>query len=178
MGKTTVAKTALILLIIVIPTALVFFDREEFAPKMEIYNLLNPPTENASTKHVKNTEDGEIVDHNPSLPMPDEYDGSIEVSPKKEMGQGGPIEVQSGESGPEYPDADNIIQVEYQYTSSETLNAPEGESLPEAEPYNNLLSNSDYNAELPEDEEPLAPSYVSSDNSYPEPAPEMEAEGK
>jgi hypothetical protein len=176
MGKTKIAKTTLIVLIIVIATALLFFDREEFASEIEIKHLLSPQAENTSKINIKSTEQEKSVEHNQSLLMPDEYDGSIEVSAKKEIGQGGPIAVHSGESGPEYPDADNIIQVEYQYASSEKLNAPEVENLPETESYNNLDSNTDYIAELPEDEQPLAPHYESSDNIYPEPAPEMNAE--
>src|SRR5262245_3342615 len=124
MGKAKVAKTTLIILIIVIATVLLFFDREEFTSEIEMKNLLDPQADNTSKINIESTEHDESVEHNQALLMPDEYDGSIEVSVKKEMGQGGPIEVHSGESGPEYPDADNITQVEYQYASSEKLNAP------------------------------------------------------
>ncbi len=176
MVKTKLAKTALIILIIVIATLLFFLGREEFTSTIEIKKFLNPQADNISKIKTQSAGNGTKVEHNQSLHMPDESDGIIEVSPKKEIGQGGPIKVHSGESGPEYPDADNIIQVEYQYASSETLNAPEVENLTETEPINHLGSNTDYIAELPKDEEPLAPRYESSDNIYPEPAPEMDAE--
>jgi hypothetical protein len=176
MVKTKLAKTALITSIIVIAILLLFYGREKIAPELKIENLSNPQSANTSEINIQNADHVTSVEHNQSLHMPDESDGIIEVSPKKEIGQGGPIKVHSGESGPEYPDADNIIQVEYQYASSETLNAPEVENLTETEPINHLGSNTDYIAELPKDEEPLAPRYESSDNIYPEPAPEMDAE--
>jgi hypothetical protein len=174
--KAKIAKTTLIILIIVIATLLFFLGREEFTSKTEIKSFLNPQADNTSKIKTQSAGNGTNVEHNQSLHMPDEADGIIEVSPKKEIGQGGPIKVHSGESGPEHPDADNIIQVEYQYASSETLNAPEVENLTETEPISHLVSNTDYIAEMPKDEESIAPSYESSDNIYPEPAPEMNAE--
>ena len=176
MGNTRLAITTLIILTIVIATVLLLLDRKESTAEINIENSLDPQAANTSKSDFKTTETEKSVEHRQSLLMPDEYDGSIEVSPKKEIGQGGPIEVHVGEPGPEHPDADNVIQVEYQYNSSEELNAPEVEHLPETEPYSSLVSHTDYVAELPEDEEPPAPRYESSDNIYPEPAPEMDAE--
>ena len=176
MGKTKVATIALIVLIMLIATVVLFFDREEFTSEIQVENPLRSQTENTPNINITSTEHDKNLEPGQTLLMPDEYDGSIEVSAIKEIGQGGPIEVHSGESGPEYPDADNIIPVEYQYNSSEALNAPEVENLPDTEHHNNLVSNTDNEAELPKDEEPPAPRYESSDNIYPEPAPEMDAE--